>query len=351
MNALGTTPEWGDGYATPPTTQGDLIVRGFAADTRLGIGTAGQVLKVNAGGNSPEWATLGTMSAQNANAVNITGGTISGLTTPLAVASGGTGLNAFGAASQSMLVNKTANALAWHEVDCLDIASLKDGLADGTDLNTIIAPGTYWMQNGASVVNKPATMTLNSIRITVKQINTNNIIQTVETAESNLHFARTYNISGASWSDWIAVGNVFGGGHYVEAYRATNYTIPSTGQIVMPFDTIAYDTDNAFNTATHQYTVPISGFWYFWTHRLFQYFENKNDYQSVNIYVAGQSYQLTQIQTTSNMNYTTVSGSWIGYVAKGAIVYFTAYVASTYTTWPVLMGGRPCNFVGFYLGA
>ena len=72
MNALGTTPEWGDGYATPTTTQGDLIVRGFAADTDLGIGTAGQVLKVNAGGNSPEWATLGTMSAQNANAVNIT---------------------------------------------------------------------------------------------------------------------------------------------------------------------------------------------------------------------------------------------------------------------------------------
>ena len=34
---------------------------------------------------------LGTMSTQNANAVNITGGTISGLSSPLAVASGGTG--------------------------------------------------------------------------------------------------------------------------------------------------------------------------------------------------------------------------------------------------------------------
>lgn len=34
---------------------------------------------------------LGTMASQNANAVNITGGTISGLSSPLAVASGGTG--------------------------------------------------------------------------------------------------------------------------------------------------------------------------------------------------------------------------------------------------------------------
>ena len=53
-----------------------------------------------------------------------------------------------------MLVNKTANALAWHEVDCLDIAKGKDSLAAGTNLNTITTPGTYWMQNGGGAVNK-----------------------------------------------------------------------------------------------------------------------------------------------------------------------------------------------------
>lgn len=219
MNPGGTMPEWGDGYVTPTTTQGDIIVRGVGADTRLGIGTAGQVLKVNAGGNSPEWATLGSMSTQASDAVAITGGTmadvaitggtISGLTTPLAVASGGTGLNALGTASQSLLVNKTANALAWHEVDCLDIANLKDGLAEGTDLNTITTPGTYWMQNGATAVNKPAIMTSNSIRITVKQINTNNIIQTVETAISNQHFVRTYQIDSSTWSTWKSLDNEY----------------------------------------------------------------------------------------------------------------------------------------------
>ena len=42
------------------TTAGDLLY-GTAADTmaRLGIGTAGQVLKVNSGGNAPEWGAAG----------------------------------------------------------------------------------------------------------------------------------------------------------------------------------------------------------------------------------------------------------------------------------------------------
>lgn len=291
MNGLGTTPEWGDGYVTPTTTQGDLIVRGFAADTRLGIGAAGQVLKVNAGGNSPEWAsaenptlttqgdlltrngasevrlpignagqvlhvnalgtdpewtTLGTMSTQNANAVNITGGSISGLTTPLPVASGGTGLNALGTASQSLLVNKTADALAWHEVDCLDIANLKNSLANGTDLNTITAPGTYWLQNGASAVNRPATMTSNSIVITVKQINTNNLIQTVETAVSNQHFVRTYNISGASWSSWSIAGDWFKVNYVsTDGSNGTSaFSLPANTETAIPFLYIGPSSNN-----------------------------------------------------------------------------------------------------------
>ena len=304
MNPGGTMPEWGDGYVTPTTTQGDIIVRGAGADTRLGIGTAGQVLKVNAGGNSPEWAsaenptlttqgdlltrgaggevrlpigtagqvlhvnalgtdpewaTLGTMSAQNANAVAITGGTISGLTAPLAVASGGTGLNAFGTASQSMLVNKTADALAWHEVDCLDIANLKNSLADSTDLNTITTPGTYWMQNGDSAVNKPTIMTSNSIRVTVKQINTNNVIQTVETAISNQHFFRTYQIDSSTWSDWSPMSNV--------GFCIGLSSGPLSGTADSSYHKVALDTlffNNAGGTfASNGYKIPLKGNWLF----------------------------------------------------------------------------------------
>ena len=48
------------GQATSPTTtQGDIIVRGASADTRLAIGTAGKALKVNASANGLEYGTAG----------------------------------------------------------------------------------------------------------------------------------------------------------------------------------------------------------------------------------------------------------------------------------------------------
>lgn len=53
-------------------------------------------------------ASLGTMSTQNANAVSVTGGTISGLGTPLAAASGGTGLASAGS-SGNVLVSDGSN--------------------------------------------------------------------------------------------------------------------------------------------------------------------------------------------------------------------------------------------------
>ena len=44
------------------TTQGDLVYYSGAGPTRLGIGTAGQVLKVNAAGNAPEWGYFGALN-------------------------------------------------------------------------------------------------------------------------------------------------------------------------------------------------------------------------------------------------------------------------------------------------
>ena len=49
------------GQATSPTTtQGDIIVRGASADTRLAIGAAGKVLKVNSSANGLEYGTTTT---------------------------------------------------------------------------------------------------------------------------------------------------------------------------------------------------------------------------------------------------------------------------------------------------
>ena len=53
-NALGTKPKVVD-------AAGDLIYgTGADAATRLGIGTASQVLKVNSGATAPEWGTITT---------------------------------------------------------------------------------------------------------------------------------------------------------------------------------------------------------------------------------------------------------------------------------------------------
>jgi len=42
------------------STQGDMLYRGASSETRLPIGTAGQVLKVNSGQTAPEWGTIST---------------------------------------------------------------------------------------------------------------------------------------------------------------------------------------------------------------------------------------------------------------------------------------------------
>ena len=46
---------------SPTTTQGDIIVRGASADQRLGVGSAGQVLKVNSSANGLEYGSGSTV--------------------------------------------------------------------------------------------------------------------------------------------------------------------------------------------------------------------------------------------------------------------------------------------------
>ena len=49
------------GMANPMTTTGDLIYSSSGSTpARLGIGTAGQILKVNSGGTAPEWGAAGS---------------------------------------------------------------------------------------------------------------------------------------------------------------------------------------------------------------------------------------------------------------------------------------------------
>ena len=50
----------GGGGESTLTTQGDMLYRGVGINTRLPIGSAGQILKVNSGATAPEWGTIST---------------------------------------------------------------------------------------------------------------------------------------------------------------------------------------------------------------------------------------------------------------------------------------------------
>ena len=60
IRTLGSSVDTTTKNLNPETTLGDLAYRSSTANvkTRLGLGTAGQVLQVNSGANAPEWATL-----------------------------------------------------------------------------------------------------------------------------------------------------------------------------------------------------------------------------------------------------------------------------------------------------
>ena len=61
VNSGATAPEWAtdaSGMTNPMTTTGDTIYSSSGSTpARLGIGTAGQVLQVNSGATAPEWTT------------------------------------------------------------------------------------------------------------------------------------------------------------------------------------------------------------------------------------------------------------------------------------------------------
>lgn len=238
--------------------EGDMIIGNDAGEaSTLSIGLDNQVLRVN--GTSAHWESLGSMAEQNANAVNITGGTISGLTTPLAVASGGTGLNALGTAGKCLSVNKTEDALEYHPFDCLDVSNVKNALANNTDLNTITTPGSYWTADATSVVNRPKVWAGNLMGLTVKELGAGGVVQFAN-GFCDIHFSRTYNIGANSWSEWRSIN----GNPCFNVYLSSNTSLScDSSYVLVPFDSIGKDNYGAFSTATHLYTLPLSGFWMF----------------------------------------------------------------------------------------
>lgn len=96
--------------------------------------------------------------------------------------------SAIGTAGQVLAVNQDENALSYHEYQCLDICNVKRTFQDGTDLSTITNPGTYWLYNGGTAINRPNAITHNSFRLVIKQLNTECIEQCSEQSNTINNF-------------------------------------------------------------------------------------------------------------------------------------------------------------------
>jgi hypothetical protein len=86
IRTLGSSADTTVKNLNPETTLGDIAYRSSTANvkTRLGLGTAGQVLTVNSGATAPEWAT----PAGGGGYTELATGTLSGATTTISGISG-----------------------------------------------------------------------------------------------------------------------------------------------------------------------------------------------------------------------------------------------------------------------
>jgi hypothetical protein len=86
IRTLGSSVDTTTKALNPETTLGDLAYRSSTANvkTRLGLGTAGQVLQVNSGATAPEWAT----PASAGGMTQLASGSLSGTTFNLSSISG-----------------------------------------------------------------------------------------------------------------------------------------------------------------------------------------------------------------------------------------------------------------------
>lgn len=393
VNAGGTNVEWGDGYVTPTTTQGDIIVRGAATDTRLGIGTAGQVLKVNAGGNSPEWAsaenptlttrgdlltrgaggevrlpigtagqvlkvnaggtdpewaTLGSMSTQDSTNVNITGGTISGLTTPLAVASGGTGLNAVGNSAEVPIVNSTGDGLVYGPADLLECSAVN--VYWPNDLNTATTAGTKYVSSSAT--NRPPVVGGGVSAVMVVRTHYtsshNGVWQTYYDSNTGYVFSRFSADRGTTWENWQYVGEKA----YFHINKTTAQATLATGVLTtIQFNNAAYDPFGGFDAATYSYTIPLPGKWYLYGQLMFNIGGGDSaPGQKTSIGIAqngGQMFVNILSPGTINGNQT-VNTSGIVNCAINDKISIVSYGYSSYNTLDTASYGN--FFGGFYLG-
>jgi len=173
---------------SPMTTLGDIIYGGaVGAGTRLGIGTAGQVLTVNSGATAPQWSTLSgvavttfsagttgfTPSSATSGAITLAGTLITsnggtGLTTytagDLPYYATGTALSKLGIGTNGQILTSSGTAPQWSTLSGVAVTTLSfgtTGLTPSTATSgAITVAGTLNVANGGTGQTTLATGSL-----------------------------------------------------------------------------------------------------------------------------------------------------------------------------------------------
>jgi hypothetical protein len=174
---------------SPMTTQGDTIYGGASGSgTRLGIGTAGQVLTVNSGATAPQWSTLSgvavttfstgttgfTPSSATSGAVTLAGTLITsnggtGLSTytagDLPYYASGTALSKLGIGTNGQILTSSGTAPQWSTLSGVAVTTISFGTTGLTPATAtsgaITVAGTLAIANGGT--NSTATPTAGGV--------------------------------------------------------------------------------------------------------------------------------------------------------------------------------------------
>ena len=198
------------------TTAGDVIYRNATVPTRLGIGTAGQVLTVNSGATAPEWATPSggggmTLLSTTTLSGNTTISSISGSYKHLLLNLKGVTTTADGNNVQMRLNGDSGNNY-YHAMIRL-IGTTVDGAFDNADVYAVVIPRTQ----STSSVGK-----LGSANIWIMRYTDTNYIDGFVQAQGHnatngatFHKTFRYDCSAAVTSITILADSTLGGTAYL----------------------------------------------------------------------------------------------------------------------------------------
>jgi hypothetical protein len=254
---------------------------------------------------------LGTMSTQNANAVAITGGTISGLSAPIAVASGGTGAATLtgyvkgtgtsALTASATIPNTDITGLGTMSTQSASFVAISGGAINGTTIGAITpAAGTFTTVSATSG-------TLGSVALTTGTI-------TTTPSSGNDIVNKTY-------ADGIA-----GGLNFHQACRlATTAALPANTYNNGAFGVGATLTANANGALSVDSTLTVAG------DRILVKNEaaaaNNGVYTVTQVGTAGTPYILTRATDFDT------AGTGVNQIDAGDFFLITAGTANTNTSW------------------